>query len=90
MFDIFVGTEFGEQEPEQDKKKEVIFSNKSESYCISFVDIIGSSQITSNLYNSGKLKNFYTFFINEIADIVKNHSGKILKTVGDGVIFFFP
>ncbi|MGB8767656.1 MAG: hypothetical protein WCC79_10105 [Nitrososphaeraceae archaeon] len=41
MFDIFVGTEFGEQEPEQDKKKEVIFSNKSESYCISFVDIIG-------------------------------------------------
>ncbi|MDW0239489.1 MAG: response regulator [Nitrososphaeraceae archaeon] len=90
VFDIFVGTEFGEQEPEQDKKKEVIFSNKSESYCISFVDIIGSSQITSNLYNSGKLKNFYTVFINEIADIVKNHSGKILKTVGDGVIFFFP
>lgn len=91
VFDIFVDTEFGKQELEQEReKKEVIFSNKSESYCISFVDIIGSSQITSNLYNSGKLKNFYTVFINEIADIVKNHSGKILKTVGDGVIFFFP
>lgn len=71
-------------------KKEVMFSNKSESYFISFVDIIGSSQITSTLYNSGKLKSFYTIFINEIADIVKNHGGKILKTVGDGVIFFFP
>lgn len=88
---IFVDTNPGKQKPEQDmKKKEVMFSNKSESYCISFVDIIGSSQITSTLYNSGKLKNFYTVFINEIADIVKNHGGKILKTVGDGVIFFFP
>jgi CheY-like chemotaxis protein len=77
--------------PEQDtKKKEVIFSNRSESYCISFIDIIDSSQITSNLYNSSKLKNFYTVFINEIANIVRNHSGNILKTVGDGVIFFFP
>lgn len=91
LFDIFVDSEFGKQGQEQDmEKKEVVFSNKSESYCISFVDIIGSSQITSNLYNSSKLKEFYTVFINEIADIVKDHSGKILKTVGDGVIFFFP
>jgi len=78
-------------ESEQDtKKQEVIFSNRSESYCISFIDIIDSSQITSNLYNSSKLKNFYTVFINEIANIVRKHRGKILKTVGDGVIFFFP
>ena len=72
------------------KKNEVIFSNKSESYCISFIDIVGSTQITSKLYNSKKIEKFYTVFINEVADIVKNHNGKILKTVGDGVIFFFP
>jgi two-component system, OmpR family, response regulator ChvI len=72
------------------KKSEVIFSNKSECYCISMIDIVGSTQITSKLYNSGKIKKFYTVFINEIADIVKIHGGKILKTVGDGVIFFFP
>lgn len=72
------------------KKSEVIFSNKSECYCISMIDIVGSTQITSKLYNSGKIKKFYTIFINEIADIVKIHEGKILKTVGDGVIFFFP
>jgi len=72
------------------KKSEVVFSNKSECYCISIVDIVGSTQITSKLYNSGKIKKFYTVFINEVADIVKQHDGKILKTVGDGVIFFFP
>ena len=72
------------------KKSEVVFSNKSECYCISIIDIVGSTQITSKLYNSGKIKKFYTVFINEIADIVNHHDGKILKTVGDGVIFFFP
>jgi CheY-like chemotaxis protein len=72
------------------KKSEVVFSNKSECYCISIIDIVGSTQITSKLYNSGKIKQFYTVFINEVADIVKQHDGKILKTVGDGVIFFFP
>jgi two-component system, OmpR family, response regulator ChvI len=77
--------------PEKEiKKSEVVFSNKSECYCISIIDIVGSTQITSKLYNSGKIKKFYTVFINEIADIVNHHDGKILKTVGDGVIFFFP
>ena len=73
---------------QEEDRREVTFSNKSESYCVSFIDVIGSSQITSNLQSSRKLKNFYAVFINEIADIVKNYGGKILKTVGDGVIFF--
>jgi two-component system, OmpR family, response regulator ChvI len=72
------------------EKNEVVFSNKSECYCISMIDIVGSTQITSKLYHSVKIKNFYRVFINEIADIVKHYDGKILKTVGDGVIFFFP
>jgi two-component system response regulator ChvI len=77
--------------PELDlKRNEVVFSNKSECYCISIIDIVGSTQITSKLFYSGKIKKFYTVFINEIADIVKHYDGRILKTVGDGVIFFFP
>ena len=72
------------------ERNEVVFSNKSERYCISIIDIVGSTQITSKLYYSGKIKKFYTIFINEIADIVKHYDGRILKTVGDGVIFFFP
>lgn len=90
MFGIFANEVSGPQSEQCIKSKEVTFSNKSESYCISFVDIIGSTQITSNLYGSGKVKNFYTVFINEIADIVKIYGGRILKTVGDGVIFYFP
>jgi len=72
------------------KKNEVVFSNKSESYCIAMVDIVGSTQITSKLYDSGKITKFYSVYLNEIANVVKYYGGKILKTVGDGVIFFFP
>ena len=83
--------DYQSKNPELDlKRNEVVFSNKSECYCISIIDIVGSTQITSKLYYSGKIKKFYTVFINEIADIVKHHGGRILKTVGDGVIFFFP
>lgn len=83
--------DYQSKNPELDlKRNEVVFSNRSECYCISIIDIVGSTQITSKLYYSGKIKKFYTVFINEIADIVKHYGGRILKTVGDGVIFFFP
>jgi two-component system, OmpR family, response regulator ChvI len=84
----------GEDQPKEPmvdvKKNEVVFSNKSECYCVSIIDIVGSTQITSKLYSSQKIMKFYTVFINEVANIVKYYDGKILKTVGDGVIFFFP
>jgi len=83
--------DYHSKNPEHDlKRNEVVFSNRSECYCISIIDIVGSTQITSKLYYSGKIKKFYTVLINEIADIVKHYGGRILKTVGDGVIFFFP
>ena len=71
------------------EKNEVLFSNKSENYCIGFIDIVGSTQITANI-TSEKVGKFYSTFINAIASIVKDHHGRIVKTVGDGVLFFFP
>ena len=81
--------ELGESMPIQEKN-EVLFSNKSENYCICFIDIVGSTQITAKITPSEKVGKFYSTFINAVASIVKNHDGKIVKTVGDGVLFFFP
>lgn len=81
---------YKESEDDVRKTAEVTFSNESEYYWISMIDIVGSTEITAKLYNSAKIKKFYTVFINEIAEIVRLYDGKILKTVGDGVIFFFP
>ena len=72
------------------EKNEVLFSNKSENYCIGFIDIVGSTQITAKIISSEKVGKFYSTFINAVASIVKDHNGRIVKTVGDGVLFFFP
>ena len=72
------------------EKNEVLFSNKSENYCICFIDIVGSTQITAKITPSEKVGKFYSTFINAVASIVKDHNGRIVKTVGDGVLFFFP
>jgi two-component system, OmpR family, response regulator ChvI len=81
--------EHGGSMPVQEKN-EVLFSNKSENYCICFIDIVGSTQITAKITPSEKVGKFYSTFINAVASIVKDHNGKIVKTVGDGVLFFFP
>lgn len=81
--------EHSESMPVQEKN-EVLFSNKSENYCICFIDIVGSTQITAKITPSEKVGKFYSTFINAVASIVKDHNGKIVKTVGDGVLFFFP
>ena len=72
------------------EQNEVLFSNKSENYCICFIDIVGSTQITAKITPSEKVGKFYSTFINAVASIVKDHNGRIVKTVGDGVLFFFP
>jgi len=37
-----------------------------------------------------RIREFYSIFINAIAQITIQHKGKNLKTIGDGVISYFP
>jgi len=69
---------------------EVSFSNYSENYCVSLVDIVGSTSLVSNIQNSEKIRKFYSIFINAMASTLKRYDGRIIKTMGDGVISYFP
>jgi two-component system, OmpR family, response regulator ChvI len=69
---------------------EVSFSNYSENYCVSLVDIVGSTTIVSTIQNSEKIRMFYSIFINAMASNLKKYNGRIIKTLGDGVISYFP
>lgn len=75
---------------QRSSEPEVSFSNYSENYCVSLVDIVGSTSIVSNIQNSEKIRMFYSIFINAMASILKKYNGKIIKTLGDGVISYFP
>lgn len=65
------------------------FSEQSESYFVSFVDIIQSTKITAGLTDLQAQK-FYSIFINNIADIVRMYNGIVVKNIGDALLFYFP
>jgi CheY-like chemotaxis protein len=70
--------------------QEISFSNSSENYCISVVDIVDSTSIAAAIRSHDQFKIFYSLFINIIAGVIKDYSGKILKTLGDGLIAYYP
>jgi two-component system, OmpR family, response regulator ChvI len=75
---------------EQNDSDKPSLTNHSENFCVNVIDIVGSTSIVSTLDTSKKITNFYGIFINSIANILKKYRAKIIKTVGDGVISYFP
>lgn len=75
---------------ETDNEIEVSFTNSSENYCVTVVDIVGSTSIVSAISSSEKTRKFYSIFINAMANILRKYDARVIKTVGDGIISFFP
>lgn len=66
------------------------FTDYSERVCVSVIDIVGSTNIVSTIGRSKDIRKFYEIYINKISNILKNYRAKIIKTVGDGIISYFP
>lgn len=76
--------------PDQNSSNDIEIENNSENFCVSLIDIVGSTRIVSTIDSSKNIRNFYGTFINSVANILKKHHAKIIKTVGDGIISYFP
>ncbi|HEY7777504.1 MAG TPA: response regulator [Nitrososphaeraceae archaeon] len=74
----------------EQNNKEIPIDNNSENFCVSLIDIVGSTRIVSTINSSRNIRNFYGIFLNSVANILKKYHAKIIKTVGDGVISYFP
>ena len=68
--------------------KEISFSGEVQKYCVCFIDIIGSTKISSDLTPT-ELSRYYELFLNAIALIARNFGAKIVKNAGDALIFYF-
>jgi two-component system, OmpR family, response regulator ChvI len=71
-------------------KEEISFSSKAESYCVSFVDIVNSTNITAQISHTEKIGKYYSIFINTMATLARNYGAKITKNAGDSLIYYFP
>jgi class 3 adenylate cyclase len=67
---------------------EISFSGEVQNYCVCFIDVIGSTKISSDL-TPNQLSRYYELFLNAIALIARNFGAKIVKNAGDALIFYF-
>jgi two-component system response regulator ChvI len=72
------------------QKEEISFSGNSENYCVSFIDMVNSTNITAQISHAEKIRRYYSIFINTMATLVRNYGAKIIKNAGDSLTYYFP
>ena len=58
-------------------------------FCVGIVDIIGSTKTVARL-PPNKSSRYYEIFLNNMAKVVRQYNGQVLKTMGDSLLFYFP
>lgn len=67
----------------------ISFEEIYQNYCVGIVDVVNSTKIVSKL-SQEKACIYYSVFLNTIGYIAENHGAKVVKNIGDGVLFYFP
>ena len=67
----------------------ISFDEVSQNYCVGIVDVVNSTQIISKLSKAQSCE-FYSVFLNTVGYVIENNGGKVVKNMGDGILFYFP
>ncbi len=67
----------------------VAFSTQPQSFCVGCVDMVNSTKMAASI-PSRKLSGFYEVFLNSMAKIIGKYSGKVIKNIGDCLLYYFP
>jgi class 3 adenylate cyclase len=67
----------------------ISFEEVYQNYCVGIVDVVNSTKIISKL-SQEKACIYYSVFLNTIGYIAQSHGAKVVKNIGDGVLFYFP
>ena len=70
--------------------KGIQFSGNSIKSCVGFIDLIDSTKNTITMEGSESIRKYYSTFINYVSDSIKNSGGKVIKNIGDSLLFYFP
>jgi two-component system, OmpR family, response regulator ChvI len=72
------------------KEEDEICFIRAQNCCVCYVDIVDSTRVTSSINNPEKVRKYYEIFLNTMAAIARNFGAKIIKNVGDCLIFCYP
>jgi CheY-like chemotaxis protein/class 3 adenylate cyclase len=70
--------------------KGIRFSGDSIKSCVGFIDLVDSTKNTITMDNLESIRKYYSTFINSISENIKSYSGKVIKNIGDSLLFYFP
>ncbi len=71
--------------------EEISFTGSSKNCCVSFIDIVDSTRITTTEINDAeKIRKYYSIFINTMAAIIRDFKATIIKNTGDSLLYYFP
>ena len=70
--------------------KGIRFSGDSIKSCVGFIDLVDSTKNTITMDNLEHIRKYYSKFINSTSEVVKSYSGKVIKNIGDCILFYFP
>ena len=78
----------GEGRP--DLYDDLVFHGFSSDFCVCMLDIVDSTAVTSSLALEDKIRKFYSLFVNSASPVISRFGGRVLKTGGDSIIYYFP
>ncbi len=67
----------------------VSFSGTHQNYCVGIVDMVDSTKASAHL-SKEKMTQYYGLFLNGMAMIAKDHGAKVVKSLGDSLLYYFP
>ena len=70
--------------------KGIRFSGDSIKSCVGFIDLVDSTKSTISMEGLDYIRRYYSTFINSVSDLVKSSNGKVVKNIGDCLLFYFP
>jgi class 3 adenylate cyclase len=70
-------------------KHETVFSGISKSFCVGLVDVVNSTVNTARISNS-KMGEYYGTFLKAMSTIVQEFGAKVVKNIGDSLLYYFP
>jgi CheY-like chemotaxis protein/class 3 adenylate cyclase len=74
----------------REKEQEISFTTRSQSYCVCFVSMVGSTETIFTINEPDKIRRYYSIFINTMAAIARNFDAKVIKNTGTSLVYCFP
>ena len=79
----------GELELPDHANNMISFEKLSQNSCIGFVDVANSTQNIARL-SPEQTCVYYSVFLNTVGYVIENYNAKVVKNMGDGILFYFP